>query len=188
MIDSPPRLPGAVEGARVILRRWGAADVQALSTAVARNLEHLRPWMPWVAIEPLKHTERAALIEAWERSWLDGGDVVFGVFIDDRAIGGCGLHRRRGPHGLEIGYWIDKDHTNQGIATEVARGLTSAALSVPGITFVEIHHDKANVASGRVPQHLDYAFVAETADSVTAPGEVGIDCGWRMEAADWRAE
>lgn len=188
MIDSPPRLPGEVVGARVVLRRWVAADAPGLSAAVTRNIEHLRPWMPWIAQEPLEDEERAALLETWERSWLDGGDVVFGVFLDERAIGGCGLHRRRGPHGLEIGYWIDKDHTNQGIATEVARLLTSAALSVPGVTFVEIHHDRANVASGRVPQHLGFSFVAEAPDEVTAPGEVGIDCGWRMEGADWSVE
>jgi len=56
---------------------------------------------------------------------------------------------------------------------------------MPGVAFVEIHHDKANIASGRVPEKLGYTFVAETQDSVTSPGEVGIDCGWRMEAANW---
>ena len=188
MIDRPSRLPGEVVGARVVLRRWTTADVPELSAAVTRNIEHLRPWMPWIAHEPVEDKDRAALIEGWERSWLEGGDTVFGVFLDGRPIGGTGLHRRRGPHGLEIGYWIDKDHANQGIATEVARLLTSAAQAVPGVTFVEIHHDKANVASSRVPQKLGYTFVAETHDEVTSPGEVGIDCGWRMEAADWEAE
>jgi RimJ/RimL family protein N-acetyltransferase len=187
MIDSPTRLPGEVVGRRVVLRRWVVSDVPEMAAVVERNTEHLRPWMPW-AKETLDEKDRAALIETWERSWLDGGEVVFGVFLDGRAIGGCGLHRRRGPNGLEIGYWIDKDHTNQGMATEVARALTTAALSVPGITFVEIHHDKANVASRRVPEHVGYTFVEETPDEVTSPGEVGIDCGWRMEAADWHVE
>ncbi|MEY2403973.1 MAG: ribosomal-protein-serine acetyltransferase [Acidimicrobiaceae bacterium] len=188
MIDSPTRLPDSVKGSRVVLRRWTVADVPAVAAAIARNVEHLRPWMPWVEFEPLPDADRAALFDSWERSYLDGGDVIYGVFLGDQAIGGSGLHKRRGPHGLEIGYWIDKDHTNHGIATEVARVLTSAALSVPGITFVEIHHDKANIASSRVPQKLGYTFVAETQDSVTSPGEVGIDCGWRMDAANWRAE
>lgn len=187
MIDSPTQLPGEVVGMRVVLRRWVETDASMLTAAVTRNLEHLRPWMPWIAQEPLHDSDRVALFATWERSYLDGGDVVYGVFLDGRAIGGCGLHKRRGPHGLEIGYWIDKDHTNQGIATEVGRILTSAALSVPGVTFVEIHHDKANIASSRVPQKLGYTFVAETQDEVTSPGEVGIDCGWRMEAANWRA-
>ena len=187
MIQSATRLPGSVTGERVVLRRWVEPDVPALAAAIERNIEHLRPWMPWVEHEPLPDSERAALFDTWERTYLDGGDVVFGVFLDGSPIGGCGLHKRRGPHGLEIGYWIDRDHTNQGIATEVARILTSAALSVPGVTFVEIHHDKANIASSRVPQKLGYTLVGETQDEVTAPGEAGIDCAWRMDAADWPA-
>lgn len=185
MIDSPVLLPNELAGERVVLRRWRAGDASQLTAAVTRNIEHLRPWMPWIAHEPLLDSDRIALFETWERSYLDGGDVVYGVFHDAIAIGGCGLHKRRGPHGLEIGYWIDKDHTNQGIATEVARVLTVGAFAVPSITFTEIHHDKANVASGRVPAKLGYTFVGETADSVTSPGEVGIDCAWRMHAADW---
>jgi RimJ/RimL family protein N-acetyltransferase len=188
MIDSPTRLPGELLGARVVLRRWTVADVPALADAVTRNIEHLRPWMPWIAFEPLPDDDRAALVETWERAYLEGGEVIYGVFLDGGVIGGCGLHKRRGPHGLEIGYWIDKDHTNRGMAAEVARVLTSASLAVPNVTFVEVHHDKANIASSRVPQKLGYAFVGETQDSVTSPGEVGIDCGWRMEAANWPSE
>jgi RimJ/RimL family protein N-acetyltransferase len=86
---------------------------------------------------------------------------------------------------LELGYWIDAAHTSRGIATEVARVLTTAALALPGVSFVEIHHDKANIASRRVPEHLGFTFVGETADEVTSPGEVGIDCAWRMDAKDW---
>jgi RimJ/RimL family protein N-acetyltransferase len=180
-------LPDRLAGPRVALRRWLPSDEPALSAAISRNIEHLRPWMPWIASEPLPTDERVALIEAWERVWLDGGDVVLGVFLDDHAIGGCGMHRRRGPHGLELGYWIDAEHTNRGLATEVARTLTTAALSVPSVTFVEIHHDKANVASRRVPEHLGYTFVGEAPDEVTSPGEIGIDCAWRMDAVSWGA-
>src|SRR5689334_14868892 len=121
MIESPTQVPGEVAGPRVVLRQWNAGDACALTALITRNLDHLRPWMPWVAFEPLTDADRTALFETWERSWLDGGDVVYGVFVDGQPIGGTGLHRRRGPNGLEIGYWIDKDHTNQGYATEVAR-------------------------------------------------------------------
>lgn len=185
MIESAIRLPGELTGERVLLRRWTADDVSALAALVTRNLEHLRPWMPWINHEPLADADRAALLATWERAWLDGGDATFGVFLDGQPIGGTGLHRRRGPHGLEIGYWIDKDHVGRGLATEVARVLTSAALATPGITFVEIHHDKANIASSRVPQHLGYTFVGETPDQVTSPAEIGIDCAWRMQGRDW---
>jgi RimJ/RimL family protein N-acetyltransferase len=185
MIDGPPRLPELVVGTRVVLRRWVATDTPGLAAAVERNIEHLRPWMPWIATEPLDWGERVALIESWAQAWVDGKDVILGVFMGEGVIGGCGLHRRRGPHGLELGYWIDKDHTNRGIGTEVGALLTSAALRVRGMRFVEIHHDKANVVSRRIPEHLGYKFLGETPGHIEAPGEVGIDCGWRMDAADW---
>jgi len=183
--DRSPLLPEKIVGERLVLRRWLVSDAQELSRAVERNIEHLRPWMPWVADEPLPVDRRVALIEEWERALLDGGDAVYGVFLENAPIGGCGLHRRRGPHGLEIGYWIDRDHINRGIGTEVARLLTSAALAVPGVTFVEIHHDKANTAFGRIPERLGYSPLREERDRIEAPGEMGVDCGWRMTAADW---
>jgi RimJ/RimL family protein N-acetyltransferase len=180
-------LPERMPGPRTLLRRWTVADVPVLSAVVARNIEHLRPWMPWVADEPLADGDRRALVERWEQSWMTGGDVVLGVFVGHDVVGGAGLHRRRGPHGLEIGYWIDARHTRQGLATEVAAVLTEAALEVEGIGFVEIHHDRRNVASAGVPRRLCYRFMGEAPDSVDAPGEEGVDCTWRMELASWRA-
>ncbi len=111
---------------------------------------------------------------------------MLGAFSDGAIVGGTGLHRRRGPHGLEIGYWVAAARTGQGIATEVARLLTTAAFEVPGIDFVEIHHDRANVASARVPEKLGYVFVGEAPSEITAPGQLGVDCTWRMPADDWQ--
>jgi RimJ/RimL family protein N-acetyltransferase len=178
-------LPEYLEHKGMILRRWEPGDEAVLSCAIERNVEHLRPWMPWIAEEPLNLAKRRVLIEEWERAWRQGGDVVLGVFDGTEVAGGCGLHRRRGPFGLDIGYWIDKDHLRRGLGTEIARVLTTTALLIPGVTFTEIHHDKANIASGRIPRRLGYDFVGESIDGKMAPGEVGIDWAWRMESADW---
>jgi RimJ/RimL family protein N-acetyltransferase len=168
------------------LRAWRPGDVDVLAEAVTRNIEHLRPWMEWIAHEPLSRAARLALIEGWARQREAGGDVVYGVLRDGQVVGGTGLHRRPGPHGLEIGYWIDEGHTGQGIATEVARALTTAALALDGIHFVEIHHDRGNVASGRIPRRLGFTFIGEAPSEVTAPGQEGVDCTWRVTADEWR--
>jgi ribosomal-protein-serine acetyltransferase len=157
-----------------------------LNRAVEESLDHLRPWMPWVAFEPLSIEARRDLIQAWEREETEGAGTVFGIFVDDQVAGGCGLHRRIGPGGFEIGYWVHQRAIRRGIATTAARLLTDAAFGVPSTTHVEIHHDKANTASAAVPRRLGYRFVAERADEVTAPGEVGIDCCWRVERDEWR--
>jgi RimJ/RimL family protein N-acetyltransferase len=120
------------------MRRWTVEDGPALSRSIERNAEHLRPWMPWIAHEPLDPASRIRLIETWDVEWRSGGDVVLGVFMGGEIVGGGGLHRRIGPNGLEIGYWVDRDRTRQGVATEIARLLTTSALGVPGITCAEV--------------------------------------------------
>ncbi len=186
METRPAPLPDRVEGTDLVLRTWRPEDVDGLAEAVTRNIEHLRPWMDWIAHEPLARAARVELIERWARERDAGGDVVLGAFSDGAIVGGTGLHRRRGPNGLEIGYWVDAGRTGNGVATKMARLLTTAAFEIPDVRFVEIHHDRANTASARVPEKLGYAFVGEAAAEVTAPAQVGIDCTWRMAAADWQ--
>jgi ribosomal-protein-serine acetyltransferase len=171
-------LPSLVITPRLTLRRWTPEDAPALAHAVEASIDHLRPWMPWVADEPLPGPERVALLEQFNREWLAGGDVIYGAFARDTVVGGCGLHRRRGPTTLEIGYWLHVDHTGRGYATELARSLTTTGLAEPGIAQVEIHHDLANVASRRIPERLGFHLASQEPDEVRAPAEVGIDCTW----------
>jgi len=187
------RLPDRIVTERLVLRQWTVADVAALTAAVEQSREHLLPWMPWAAYEPLPATERARMIEQWRAEHDRGLDAVYGVLLGDSPedtgpeiiVGGCGLHRRRGPGVLEIGYWLHVDHTGRGYATELARALTDAAFEIDRIDRVEIHHDRANVRSAGVPRRLGFTLVAESADAATAPGEEGIDCCWSIERAEW---
>jgi ribosomal-protein-serine acetyltransferase len=169
------------------LRRWARDDAAQLGEAVADSVEHLRPWMAWIEREPLSVTERQALIDSWYPEWLAGGDVVMGVFVDGAVAGGCGLHRRIGPGGLEIGYWTARRFLRQGIATTAAGLLTDAAFSDPAITRVEIHHDQANQASAGVPRKLGMRLVRERVDEIQAPGESGISCEWQVTRQQWCA-
>jgi len=179
-------LPEHIEGDGVLLRRWRPGDAQALDRAVAESADHLRPWMAWMALEPQNVEQRRAMFAEREREWARGGDVMLGVFVSGRVAGSCGLHRRRGPRTLEIGYWIHPSFTRRGLATLVAGMLTDAAFSVSGIEHVEIHHDKANVASAGIPRRLGFGFVGEARDAPDAPAAVGIDCTWRMDRERWR--
>jgi ribosomal-protein-serine acetyltransferase len=183
-VDLPERLTGP-DG--LLLRRWVASDAGELGAAIIESAEHLRPWMAWVAEEPLPLERRTAMINRWETDWAQGGDVVLGVFVRGRVAGGCGLHRRIGPDGLEIGYWIHPAFLRRGLATCVARVLTDAALALPGITRVEIHHDKANKASAGIPRRLGFQWLGEVPDEPVAPAEIGIEWRWAMDKKTWDA-
>ena len=186
-MPEPSRLPERGEGHGLLLRRWTVQDAEILADALEPSLGHLRPWLIWTAEEPLALAQRRERIAAWEQSWREGGDVLMGAFLDGQVIGAGGLHRRIGPAGLEIGYWVRAGFLRRGLATRIASVLTTLGLSVPGITHVEIHHDRANVASAGVPPKVGYTLVAEEADEPQTPSEEGVEWRWRMEGAAWAA-
>ncbi len=170
-----------------MLRRWRPADAELQHRAIVESIEHLRPWMAWVASEPLSLDRRRQMLAEWDSAWASGATFNFAVLFEGRAVGSAGLHRRRGPGALEIGYWIHPRFLRHGFATTAARLLTDAAFAVDEIERVEIHHDKANVASAGVPQRLGYTFVGENPTRRLAPAETGIDCTWRMTRREWGA-
>ena len=170
------------------LRHLGASDAAAFNAAVHESLDELRPWMPWAGAEPMPVAERLELIRRWERERAEGGDESFGIFVDGAVVGACGLHHRIGAGGLEIGYWVRTADTGRGIATEAARQACAVAFADPSIDRVEIHHDRANAASGRVPAKLGFERVAERRDAPTAPGEDGVEVVWRLTREAWAGE
>jgi ribosomal-protein-serine acetyltransferase len=171
--------PPATEAGWLVCRRVRRDDAADVYEAARASLEHLKRWMPWM-------TDSYDLASAEEfaarNSQVPEGEPVTDAsyVIRDRGgqfLGVCGLHARRGPGALEIGYWVDVRHIRRGVATLAAAMVTEAALAVPEVASVEIHHDQANLASGAVPAKLGYTHVETKQDKVEAPGEAGV--GWR---------
>jgi RimJ/RimL family protein N-acetyltransferase len=188
MVASTAPAAARDEGAgALIVRQWGVEDAPLLHEAVTESIEHLRPWMPWIADEPVTVEQRRERIAGWRALW-DEGDRLFGMFVGEAVVGGCGLHARIGPGGLEIGYWVRVGHTGRGYATEAARQLTDIAFATPGIDRVEIRHDATNAASSRVPAKLGYVRTEDLHRPPVAPGETGVDHVWRMTRAAWVAD
>ncbi len=179
-------LPHTLEAYGVTLHRWQPDDAALLHQAVTESVDHLRPWMDWIAQEPQTVAQRKAMLDDWEREWRAGGDAAYAILVEHgRVAGGCGLHHRRGPPTLEVGYWTHPAFLRRGIATAAARLLTDAAFDLPGVEFVEIHHDRANVRSRGVPARLGFEAVGERPDRRVAPAEIGIDCTWRIARTAW---
>ncbi|HXZ99013.1 MAG TPA: GNAT family N-acetyltransferase [Candidatus Binatia bacterium] len=166
------------------LRRWRAADAEALNRAIDESLEHLRPWMPWAGTVSVD--QRRATLARWERDWEQGGDLVWGLFDRGAVLGSFGLHRRLGPNGLEVGYWVHAGHTRRGLATAGAAAMTSVAFDVPGIELVEIHHDRANIASEGIPRKLGFVLVGDyPRHQPPAAATTEVMRAWRMTREAW---
>ena len=184
MVSGEPQDP-RLDPSRVGIRPWMVEDARALSAAIEASLDHLRPWMPWIAAEPRSLKDREALIRRWEADRRNGGDLVLGMFLGTAVVGGCGLHHRIGRRGLEIGYWVGAPYTRRGYATAASAMLTSLAFTYPLIEAVEIRVDAANHASAGVARKLGYTQVEQVATPVQAPAETGVRDVWRVHRAEW---
>jgi RimJ/RimL family protein N-acetyltransferase len=167
----------------VDIRPWREDDAPALDAAIRESLDHLRPWMPWISLEPQTIAARVELIRRWAADALGGGDKVLGIWADGTVAGGCGLHRRIGPEGIELGYWVRASYTRRGVAAEAVRQLCLLAFEDPAIRRVEIHHDRANELSGRVAARAGFTHVEDRQDIPEAPGEEGVERVWRLQRA-----
>ncbi len=171
----------------VELRPWTADDAEALNEAVAASLSHLQPWMEWVQGPPMSVAARRAWIAARGRDAAGGEQFTYGAFVDGAIAGGCGLHRRVGPGGLEIGYWVHADWVRRGVASAAVRRCCEIAFAMPSVQLVEIHHDVANVASGAVARRCGFSVVTEVPRPPAAPRDTGVDRIWRLTRATWMA-
>jgi RimJ/RimL family protein N-acetyltransferase len=177
-----------IHTARLVLRCWEPSDAAALKQTVDNNLEHLRPFMPWAHHEPTSLETRIEWLRGCRARFDTDQDYIYGVFSRDgsQVLGGTGLHTRLGEGALEIGYWIDQDHTRQGLATELSAALTRVAFTVHGVQRVEIHCDIENIASAAVPQKLGYTHEATLLRRMPRPeGGFGDLMIWRLFAEDY---
>jgi RimJ/RimL family protein N-acetyltransferase len=147
---------------RLLLRCWNPLDAQSLADLVGRNLEHLRPWMPWASEENAQLELQYERLRIARARFDQDEEYIYGIFSRDgqTVMGSTGLHTRVGKDALEIGYWVDKDHTRQGLATETSAALTKTAFEIFKVRRVEIHCDPMNLASAAVPRKLGYTLEA----------------------------
>lgn len=147
---------------RLAIRCYERADAAVLKEAVDSSIDHLKPFMPWAweAPEPVEVVEER--VRSFQEQFEHGENYAYGLFTLDESelVGGAGLHRRVGPGGLEIGYWIRASRVRQGFATEAAAALTRVAFERCGADYLEIRIDPANVASLAVPTKLGYVHEA----------------------------
>ena len=143
---------------RLLLRCWSPADAPALKSAIDRNLDHLRPWMPWAMDEPSEVGEVADRLRGFRAAFDRDEDYVYGIFDRDEGsvIGGTGMHIHDEGRTHEIGYWMDREHCGRGLTTEAVAALCRLTFEVHGVRRVEVRCDPANVVSWRIPEKLGF--------------------------------
>jgi RimJ/RimL family protein N-acetyltransferase len=149
-------VPYRVVTERLELRCWDPSEAPQIKAAIDANLEHLREFMVWAHDEPSPVAEMADRLRGFRAGFDRDEEYPYAIWHGGEVAGGAGLHRRVGPGALEIGYWVRRERTRRGFATELASALTRAAFDGCGVERVEIHVDPRNTASLGVPRKLGF--------------------------------
>jgi ribosomal-protein-serine acetyltransferase len=171
-----------LRGGPAVLRRIRPADADELAAAVVASLDHLRPWMPWA--DSYAPADATAYTAAVATGWEEGTELAYRISSgpDGGLLGAISLMARIGPGELEIGYWLRADALGRGLATGAAAAVTVAALGLPDVGSVEIHHDVANRPSGAVPHRLGFTRRADLSRPAATPAETGTLACWSLTA------
>ncbi len=172
--------PERIDLEALSLQRASEADADKIAAAVAANLHHLAPWMPWASPGAGTPGAQRDRLQETSAAWDAGREYEFLALRvpDDELLGVFGLHRRVGPGAIELGYWLVEAAVGHGHATTAAKALTDVALMLPDVDHVEIRCDAANTRSQRVPERLGYRLDRVEADDVEAPAELGQSMVW----------
>ena len=182
---------------RFVLRPYEVGDAEEMQAAIANSRAELIPWMPW-AVELGTVDERREFIQGRidaltkaRSEAVDGvnsGEIVYGIWLGDRLVGGTGIHDRNDQTEREIGYWTRTSHARTGVASEISRALTTEALRNPAIEQVLINCDIGNRASAAIPIKLGYELVEEFFQIRQTSGEKRLTQTRVMRRANWDAQ
>lgn len=168
----------------VDLRRWRLEDAAVAFRVVTESLDHLAPWMPWASTDYDLKTA-TDFVSSSRSDWEQGKAFDYAVLgPGSDVIGSASLMARIGPGGLEIGYWLHRDHVGRGIVRRAARALVDEAFRI-GADHVEIVHDEANLRSRAIPEALGFTQVdRRDATDPPAPACTGVQLVWRLAASE----
>lgn len=148
---------------RLSLRPWSIADATALREAIDEDVSHLRPWMNWSREEPVGLAATEARLARWVESFDRGESLRFAVEMENegRILGGASLHRRIGPDGYDLGYWIRRSAAGSGVAKSATSRLIVFAFEEEHVGRLQIHCDVSNSRSAALASSLGFAFLRE---------------------------
>lgn len=141
------------------LRQVQLAEAPTLFKLVDENREYLAKWLLWVQ-DTKDVSDTQAFITKTLAARAEGSAYQYGVVLGGTLIGHAGLMHITDGQKPEIGYWIARTASGNGIATKVASALTTLALQTLALPLVIIRAEPANQASNRIAEKLGYTPVA----------------------------
>jgi len=139
----------------VYLRTLQMSDAERIFELVDQNRHHLSKWLPWVdGTETVEDTK--AFLEHVESSYASQKGLHFGIIYQGQFMGLIGLRFESGHHTANIGYWLSKAATGQGLVTRAVQQICKYGFEHRNLIRIEIRAATENKSSRRIPERLGF--------------------------------
>jgi RimJ/RimL family protein N-acetyltransferase len=187
----PPTGPAySIRTPRLLVRCFDPRDASLLKAAIDASLDQLVPWLPWAREEPQSLESKADALRHFRARFDLDKDWNYGLFTPDERelVGGLGSHIRGGREARELGYWIAKAHSGQGLAAEAVAAVVRVCFEVDRLERVEIHCDEQNTRSASIPRKLGFRHDGTLRErSERGDGSRGGRMVWSLLASEYEA-
>ena len=140
------------------VRLLRADDADALYDTVMRNREHLRPWMTWMD-RLIDASDIYAFVRAAEKEAYQHSAFKAGIWHRAMLLGVLDLHDIEWNNGrAALGYWLDRDHTGQGLMTNAVRLFIEYAFEALDLHRIEIRVATQNARSRLLAERLGFTL------------------------------
>jgi len=167
-VDLPDRLVQIILS-KCTLRPWSLDDKASL----VRHANNRNIWRTLRDRFPFPYTEDDA--DEWLfRAANEQPQTSFAIEVDDKAVGGIGIHLQTDVHrrSAEIGFWLGQTCWGRGIMTEAVRELTPYAFQHFDLCRLYAFVFSPNRASARVLEKAGYQLEGIMRKSVIKDGQI----------------
>lgn len=167
------------------LARHELAD--AIYNVVDSNREHLRRWLPWVDTTKSVDDTKAFIRESMTHN-SKGTKLSTFILEGEKLVGSVGVVRfNKDCRNCEIGYWLIRESTGQGIMTKAVGCLVNYLFQKKSMHRIEIKMAAGNLKSRQVPIRLGFTFEGTHREELLLYGAYHDVDYYGLLKAEWEA-
>ncbi|MCB8927860.1 MAG: GNAT family N-acetyltransferase [Ardenticatenaceae bacterium] len=157
----PPDIPPEFSSTRLLLRRYRPEDSAAYFQMLQANQEHLREFLPSLWQEVQNEADVATVLRQLAAEWDARNLFIFGVWEKESGSYVGELYLANPDWQVpcvELGYFLVKDKTGRGYATEAARAMIQFAFEQLKVNRIDLQCAADNLASQRVAERCGFTL------------------------------
>jgi RimJ/RimL family protein N-acetyltransferase len=168
-VTKPP--PYLLRTPRLVLRCLEPDDAERRKEAVDSSGDHLSGFFLQTQGVSMTLDFHAAHVRKQRGNFDLDQDRGYGAFEPEtgRMLGETFLLKRAGLGALEVGYWLRRDATGKGLATEMASAMIQVAFTFDKVKRMDLYCKPENERSAAVARRLGFTFEGRLRDRQLAP-------------------